>query len=32
LRSPRRLGAIGGAGGVTMIGIGAGLALSGRRD
>jgi threonine/homoserine/homoserine lactone efflux protein len=31
-RSPRRLSAIGGAGGVTMIGIGAGLALSGRKD
>lgn len=32
IRSPRRLEAIGGAGGVTMIGIGAGLALSGRKD
>jgi threonine/homoserine/homoserine lactone efflux protein len=32
VRSPRRLAAIGGAGGVTMVGIGAGLALSGRKD
>lgn len=32
LRSPRRLAAVGGAGGVTMIGIGAGLALTGRKD
>ena len=30
--SPRRLELIGGAGGVTMIGLGAGLALSGRKD
>ncbi|MDO9354789.1 MAG: LysE family translocator [Solirubrobacteraceae bacterium] len=32
LRSPRRLELIGGAGGLTMIGLGAGLALSGRKD
>ena len=32
LGSPRRLQAIGGAGGVAMIGLGAGLALSGRRE
>jgi threonine/homoserine/homoserine lactone efflux protein len=31
-RSPRRLAAIGGAGGLAMIGIGAGLALTGRKD
>jgi threonine/homoserine/homoserine lactone efflux protein len=31
-RSPRRLELIGGAGGLTMIGIGASLALAGRRD
>jgi threonine/homoserine/homoserine lactone efflux protein len=30
--SPRRLEAIGGTGGVVMIGLGAGLALTGRRD
>jgi threonine/homoserine/homoserine lactone efflux protein len=30
--SPRRLAAIGGTGGVVMIGLGAGLALTGRRD
>jgi threonine/homoserine/homoserine lactone efflux protein len=30
--SPKRLSAIGGAGGVTMVGIGASLALSGRKD
>jgi len=30
--SPKRLQAIGGTGGVVMIGLGAGLALSGRRD
>ena len=30
--SPRRLAAIGGTGGVVMIGLGAGLALSGRKD
>lgn len=32
LRSPRRLAAVGGTGGITMMGIGAGLALTGRRD
>ncbi len=32
VRSPRRLAAIGGTGGVVMIGLGAGLALSGRKD
>ncbi|HUR86384.1 MAG TPA: LysE family translocator [Solirubrobacteraceae bacterium] len=32
VRSPRRLEAIGGTGGVVMIGLGAGLALSGRKD
>lgn len=32
VRSPRRLELIGGTGGVTMIGLGAGLALSGRKD
>lgn len=32
VRSPRRLSAIGGAGGITMMGIGAGLALTGRKD
>lgn len=31
-RSPRRLAAIGGAGGLTMIGVGATLAVSGRKD
>ncbi|MGH3279697.1 MAG: LysE family translocator [Trebonia sp.] len=31
-RSPRRMQAIGGAGGLVMIGIGASLALTGRRD
>lgn len=31
-RSPRRLAAIGGAGGLAMIGIGANLAVTGRRD
>jgi threonine/homoserine/homoserine lactone efflux protein len=31
-RSPRRLELIGGAGGVAMIGIGASLALAGRKD
>lgn len=31
-RSPRRLALIGGAGGLAMIGIGAGLALTGRND
>ena len=31
-RSPRRLALIGGTGGLAMIGIGASLALSGRRD
>jgi threonine/homoserine/homoserine lactone efflux protein len=31
-RSPRRLELIGGTGGVVMIGIGASLALTGRRD
>lgn len=31
-RSPRRLSVVGGAGGLTMIGLGAGLALSGRVD
>ena len=30
--SPRRLQAIGGTGGVVMIGLGAGLALTGRKD
>jgi threonine/homoserine/homoserine lactone efflux protein len=32
VRSPRRLQAIGGTGGVVMIGLGAGLALTGRKD
>ena len=32
VRSPRRLEAIGGAGGVVMIGLGAGLAVSGRKE
>ena len=32
VRSPRRLEAIGGTGGVVMIGLGAGLAVSGRKD
>jgi threonine/homoserine/homoserine lactone efflux protein len=31
-RSPRRLAAVGGAGGLAMIGIGVGLALTGRKD
>jgi len=31
-RSPRRLAAIGGAGGLVMIGLGAGLAVTGRKD
>jgi len=31
-RSPRRLELVGGAGGLVMIGIGAGLALTGRKD
>ncbi|WP_017537665.1 LysE family translocator [Nocardiopsis halophila] len=31
-RSPRRLSALGGAGGLTMIGLGVGLAVTGRRD
>ncbi len=31
-RSPRRLEAVGGAGGLTMIGIGLGLAMAGRKD
>jgi threonine/homoserine/homoserine lactone efflux protein len=30
--SPRRLAAIGGTGGVVMIGLGAGLALTGRKQ
>jgi threonine/homoserine/homoserine lactone efflux protein len=32
VRSPRRLEAIGGTGGIVMIGLGAGLAVSGRKD
>lgn len=32
VRSPSRLAAIGGAGGITMIGLGAGLAVAGRKD
>jgi threonine/homoserine/homoserine lactone efflux protein len=32
VRSPRRLAAIGGTGGVAMVGLGAGLAVSGRGD
>lgn len=32
VRSPRRLAAIGGAGGLVIIGLGAGLAVSGRKD
>lgn len=32
MRSPRRLGLIGGTGGLVMIGLGAQLALSGRKD
>jgi threonine/homoserine/homoserine lactone efflux protein len=32
VRSPRRLAAIGGTGGIVMIGLGAGLAVSGRND
>jgi len=32
IRSPRRLRAIGGTGGLVMIGIGANLALTGRKD
>ncbi len=31
-RSPRRLAMVGGAGGLAMIGVGVGLAVSGRRD
>jgi threonine/homoserine/homoserine lactone efflux protein len=31
-RSPRRLAAIGGAGGLVMIGLGVNLALTGRKD
>jgi threonine/homoserine/homoserine lactone efflux protein len=31
-RSPRRLAAVGGTGGLVMIGIGASLALTGRTD
>ena len=31
-RSPRRLEMVGGAGGLAMIGIGASLALTGRKD
>jgi hypothetical protein len=31
-RSPRRLGLVGGAGGLAMIGLGVTLALTGRRD
>lgn len=31
-RSPRRLAALGGAGGLSMIGLGVGLAVTGRRD
>ncbi len=30
--SPRRLSWVGGAGGLTLIGVGAGLAVTGRRD
>jgi threonine/homoserine/homoserine lactone efflux protein len=32
VRSPRRLAAIGGTGGIVMIGLGAGLAVTGRKD
>ena len=32
VRSPRRIQAIGGTGGIVMIGLGAGLAVSGRKD
>jgi threonine/homoserine/homoserine lactone efflux protein len=32
VRSPRRLAAIGGTGGIVMIGLGAGLAVAGRKD
>ena len=32
VRSPRRLAAIGGTGGIVLIGLGAGLAVSGRKD
>lgn len=32
VRSPRRLAAIGGTGGIVMIGLGAGLAIAGRKD
>ncbi len=32
VRSPRRLEAIGGTGGIVMVGLGAGLAVSGRKD
>ncbi|MBO0877630.1 MAG: LysE family translocator, partial [Pseudonocardia sp.] len=31
-RSPRRVAALGGTGGLTMIGLGLGLAVTGRRD
>jgi hypothetical protein len=31
-RSPRRLAAIGGAGGLVMIGLGVGVAVTGRKD
>ncbi len=31
-REPKRLAAIGGAGGIVMIGLGAGLAAGGRKD
>jgi threonine/homoserine/homoserine lactone efflux protein len=31
-RSPRRLSAVGGAGGLTMIGLGVTVAVTGRRD
>lgn len=31
-RSPRRLAHVGGAGGLTMIGLGVGIALTGRRN
>jgi threonine/homoserine/homoserine lactone efflux protein len=32
VRSPRRLAAIGGTGGIVMVGLGAGLAITGRKD
>jgi threonine/homoserine/homoserine lactone efflux protein len=32
VRSPRRLAAIGGTGGIVMVGLGAGLAVTGRKD